>query len=94
VTWKERRFFLGDKNPYQSVIIQIFNCPLLVQKIGCLVRYPRTIFSQQQNFENKHKSIKNLIKIVGGLVLPQGPVQNVTRSNSQLTFFDRDSYGN
>jgi hypothetical protein len=44
------------------------------KKIGCLFTYAGSIFSKQQNFENIHEAIKNLIKIVGSLVLPQGLV--------------------
>ena len=45
VTWKESKIFLGAKNPNHTAILHLFKCPLLVQKIGCLVRHAGSILS-------------------------------------------------
>jgi hypothetical protein len=70
VVWKEGRIFLGTRNPYDVVIIHLFQCPLPIQELTHLFRHPRGILSKKKSFKNWDKIIKNFIKILGGFVPP------------------------
>ena len=58
VTWKESRFFRGAKNSYDSVIIQMFECPLPVQKNGCLFIYVGGYSPNNKTLKTNTKPLK------------------------------------
>jgi hypothetical protein len=45
VAWKEGRIFLRSKDHEETVIFLLLKCALLVQKLACVARHPRSILA-------------------------------------------------
>jgi hypothetical protein len=48
---KEGRIFLGTENPYEIVILHLFQCPLPIQELTLMFIYPGSVLSKQKTFK-------------------------------------------
>jgi len=58
VTWKERKIFLGAKNPYHTAILHLFKCPFLSKKLVAYSDMWGASFANNKTLKIDTKSLK------------------------------------